>query len=153
MPVSVTDRQDRISLPRDLLRAVKRAVATALVKAGAPPNALVDVSLVDDDQIRSLNRDYRGVDAATDVLSFALNEGHDGWPDDPARELLGDVIVSLPRAAAQAAEYGHSLRRELCFLAVHGTLHLLGHDHRSPEQERPMRALEEEILAALGLQR
>lgn len=154
MPVSVTDRQDKVRLTREQLQALRRAVSLALVRGGAPPRAAVDVSLVDDEEIRALNRDYRGVDAPTDVLSFALNEVEDAPGDvGPARRLLGDVVVSLQRAVEQAAEYGHSLAREVCFLAVHGTLHLLGYDHQLPEQERRMRALEEDILAALGMRR
>lgn len=151
MPVSVTDRQDRVRLGRGQVQALRKAVALALARAGAAPSARVDVTLVDDAAIADLNRRYRGVDRPTDVLSFALNEGAADPP--PARALLGDVVISLERAAAQAAEHGHPLERELCFLAVHGTLHLMGYDHQTPRQERPMRALEEEVLAALDLRR
>ncbi|HHY67375.1 MAG TPA: rRNA maturation RNase YbeY, partial [Alicyclobacillus sp.] len=110
--------------------------------------------LVDDERIHELNRDYRGVDRPTDVLSFAMREG-EGEPvqTEEGRELLGDIVISVETAERQANQYGHSLRRELAFLAVHGFLHLLGYDHQSPEQERVMFGKQEEVLSALGIMR
>lgn len=114
----------------------------------------VSVVLVDDRYIKALNRDYRGRDYATDVLSFALNEGDepeiiDGSPEN----LLGDIIISLETAARQAHDYGHSLEREIAFLTVHGMLHLLGYDHEMEEERREMRQEEEFVLGKLGITR
>lgn len=112
--------------------------------------AELSVWLTDDDEVQVLNRDYRGVDKPTDVLSFAQREGEAAASDDP---VLGDVIISVPRALSQAQAYGHSAAREVAFLTVHGTLHLLGWDHEAPEDEAKMMQKTEEILAAIGLTR
>ncbi|MBO4798941.1 MAG: rRNA maturation RNase YbeY, partial [Candidatus Methanomethylophilaceae archaeon] len=106
--------------------------------------------------IRVLNRDYRGKDAPTDVLSFPLFvEGEDrGFARDPltGAVLLGDIVISAERADRQAAEFGHSVQRELAFLAIHSTLHLLGYDHeRSEEDDLLQRRRQKEILALLSL--
>ena len=94
--------------------------------------------------MRKLNRDYRHIDASTDVLSFALNEGSD---PDPHPEMLGDIVVSMETAARQAGKAGHALETELSWLLVHGALHLLGYDHeRSATEAVAMRAMEKEIL-------
>ena len=114
----------------------------------------VSVVLVDDRYIRQLNREYRDNDYATDVLSFALNEGDepqiiDGSPEN----LLGDIIISLETAVRQANEYGHSLEREVAFLTVHGMLHLLGYDHEEEADRQEMRREEEFVLGKLGITR
>lgn len=104
-------------------------------------------------RVRSLNRVYRGIDRATDVLSFSQREGED-MPAPPGAPLvLGDVIVSLEVAARQARVFRHSLARELAFLCVHGTLHLLGYDHEVPADETVMMGKAERALASLGLTR
>jgi probable rRNA maturation factor len=113
----------------------------------------VEISLVfsDDDEVRDLNREYRGLDEPTDVLSFAQEEG-DPAPSLIARglpRLLGDVVISVERAEAQAAEYGHSFRREVAYLAVHGLLHLLGYDHETVAERELMRQKEEAALIDL----
>jgi probable rRNA maturation factor len=123
--------------------------------------------LVDNEAIRQLNREYRNIDSPTDVLSFALQEKTEEEPDiyfdeeDTADDnfpeelgnMLGDIVISVERAREQAAEYGHSLEREMVFLAVHGTLHLLGYDHDTEEQTRSMREMEEKIMNSIGLAR
>jgi len=114
----------------------------------------VSVVLSDDDYIQNLNRQYRGKDCPTDVLSFALNEGEEpDIIDGPEEVLLGDIIISLDTAVRQADEYGHSLERELAYLTVHGILHLLGYDHMNEEDKQEMRQEEEHILSLLGIQR
>jgi probable rRNA maturation factor len=121
----------------------------------------VALTFVDDERIRELNREYRGIDRPTDVLSFALNEDG-GEPDivfdeledgDPVSGMLGDIVISLERAKAQSEEYGHSLEREIGFLFVHGFLHLLGYDHQTEEEEKIMFGKQEEILRRAGLTR
>lgn len=114
----------------------------------------VSVVFCDDAYIRQLNGDYRGLDKATDVLSFALDEGeeppvHDG----PIQHLLGDIVISLDTAARQAEEYGHTLERELAYLAIHGMLHLLGYDHLDEADQQEMRTEEEYVLTRLGITR
>jgi probable rRNA maturation factor len=120
------------------------------------PQAEVSVIIVSNDYIRELNLEYRGLDQPTDVLSFAMAEeatfGVDVLPED-APELLGDIYISIERAVEQAGEYNHPFVRELCYLAVHGLLHLLGFDHQNSEQTADMREAEENILAQFSLGR
>lgn len=123
----------------------------------------VAVTITDDAGIREYNREYRDIDRSTDVLSFPLNDFYRGQPREPLGALLdpvthrvplGDMMISLEHARAQAAEYGHSLARECAYLTVHSMLHLLGYDHVDEGAEKAvMRAKEEEILARLGLTR
>lgn len=117
-------------------------------------SAEVSVTLTDDAYIRELNGQYRGKDISTDVLSFALNEG--GEPEikgGPAVNLLGDIIISVETARAQAREYGHSAEREMAFLTVHGMMHLLGYDHIEESDQMEMRREEEYVLGHLGITR
>jgi probable rRNA maturation factor len=120
------------------------------------PQAEVSVILVNNDYIQELNTEYRGLDQPTDVLSFAMSEeptsGSDVLPED-VPELLGDIYISIERAKEQAKDYNHPFIRELCYLAVHGLLHLLGFDHQNPEQTNEMRAAEEKILAQFSIGR
>ena len=122
-----------------------------------PYAAQVDIFILSDKAMRGLNRKHRDVDKPTDVLSFPVVDwqgGEEPMPDiATGRVFLGDVLISIDRAAAQAAAYGHSLARELGFLAVHGTLHLLGYDHETEEGRVFMRAREEAVLERRGLRR
>lgn len=121
---------------------------------GLEPQSEVSIVLADDRYIQELNREYRGKDTPTDVLSFALNEGDE--PEiiaGPAEQLLGDIIISLETAKRQAEEYEHSLEREIAFLTVHGMMHLLGYDHILEEDRLEMRREEEAVLASLGITR
>lgn len=117
-----------------------------------PEEAELSVMICDAPVIHELNRTYRNVDAPTDVLSFALNEGDE---EDCAEEeaALGDIVINIDRAAEQAKEYGHSREREIAYLAVHGFLHILGYDHYEEEEKKEMRVAEEAILSACGLTR
>lgn len=121
---------------------------------GLPDELVIGLTFCDDDAIRAINKEYRGIDRATDVLSFPLYER------DDEIELLegelapfGDIVLSVPHAQAQAAEYGHSVEREVCYLVVHGLMHLAGYDHIEPEDKVEMRAEEEALLNAVGVTR
>ncbi|MBW4080133.1 rRNA maturation RNase YbeY [Paenibacillus sp. S150] len=124
----------------------------------------VDLTFVNNERIHELNLEYRGIDRATDVLSFAMNETGEDEPeiiyaleDNGEQEdvpyVLGDIIISVPRAQEQALEYGHSLERELGFLFVHGFLHLLGYDHQDAASEAEMMSKQENVLVRAGLTR
>lgn len=120
----------------------------------------MSVTFTDNAGIQVINRDYRGKDMPTDVISFALEEeGEDEMPiifeteETVFPRNLGDIIISTERAAEQAAEYGHTIEREIGFLAVHGFLHINGYDHMEPEDEKEMFGLQKEILDAYGLKR
>lgn len=153
---------------------IQDIIAKAAEKLGLGDYIEVDVSIVSNEAIQQLNRDYRQIDKPTDVLSFALEEvdsefdvdfealtyDEDDAEDEAAEgedlELarhLGDIIISYPRAQEQAEEYGHSFERELAFLAVHGFLHLNGYDHQTEEESKAMFALQEEVLNSYGLTR
>ena len=117
-----------------------------------PADEKTSVLICDAKLIHELNRQYRHIDAPTDVLSFALNEGEEEeLPEE--EKALGDIVINVDRAVEQAKEYGHSTEREMAYLAVHGFLHILGYDHYDPEEKKAMRKAEEEILGACGLQR
>lgn len=139
--VRVDNRQRRVSLSAPLKARLVDVIERTLQGEGR--RGEVGLSLVDDVEMQELNQKWRGVDRPTDVLSFPMDH----------ELLLGDVVISLERAKEQAKTYGHSLTREACFLAVHGTLHLLGYDHQSPEDERAMMGRCERVLEAAGLPR
>jgi probable rRNA maturation factor len=156
----VTVRVDPAVAGQPAIALLRRVLGAALAAEGRPGGYAVDLRVTDDEGIRALNRDHREVDAPTDVLSFPLQQPGPGQPAPttfvvpPGTPLhLGDVVLSWPRAVAQAAEYGHSVEREASYLAVHGLLHLLGYDHEDAGAARAMRAREEAILATLGLSR
>ncbi|NLL17492.1 MAG: rRNA maturation RNase YbeY [Clostridia bacterium] len=157
MPISISNRQDKVCLSPELENIINRVLNTGIEEEQVDPQLEVSVALVDDETIRELNRDYRNVDRPTDVLSFAYREDDPDEPDydiDPSEEdVLGDIIISLERAKVQAEEYGHSLERELGFLVAHGFYHLLGYDHLEPEEEALMEDKVEGILALVGLVR
>ena len=109
-----------------------------------------NIIFVNNDYIHELNKNYRNIDRETDVITFALE---DDKTFNPEERILGDVYISIDKAKSQSEEYGHSLKRELCFLAVHGMLHLLGYDHMEKEEEKVMFKLQEEILDEMGIKR
>lgn len=113
-------------------------------------DVIFNVIIVDNDYIHNLNRDYRGIDRETDVISFALE---DDQTFNPEIRILGDIYISIDKAKSQSIEYNHSLLRELSFLAVHGMLHLLGYDHMNKEDEEVMFKLQEEILDEMEIKR
>lgn len=108
-----------------------------------------NVIIVDNEYIHKLNKEYRKIDRPTDVITFALEDYEDIKYED--FRLLGDIYISLDKAKSQAIEYGHSFKREICFLAVHGFLHLLGYDHMEKEEEKIMFGKQELILNEAGI--
>lgn len=141
-------------------RLIQRAISAALREEKVPDDCEVSVLLTDNEGIHELNRDYRGVDRPTDVLSFPANELSPGEFDadlcerDPetGRVFLGDMAISLEKCETQAEEFGHSFERELMYLTVHSTLHLLGYDHvDEAEMKRQMRGREDVIMSRLGI--
>jgi probable rRNA maturation factor len=137
-----------------------RAAAAATLAACAIDEAELTIVVTSDEAVQTLNRDYRGIDAPTDVLSFAAQDGEEGetghdlaLPPELAAELdryLGDIIIAYPYTIHQAAHYGSTPAAELRLMVVHGVLHLLGDDHDSPEAEAAMWARQEAVLAQFG---
>lgn len=121
---------------------------------GLPDALVIGLTFCDDDAIRAINAEYRGIDRATDVLSFPLYERDDEIElFDDELSPFGDIVLSVPHAIAQAEEYGHSVEREVCYLVVHGLMHLAGYDHIEPEDKAEMRAEEEALLNKVGVTR
>lgn len=149
MATYVNNLQDKVEVPPEL-EALLLGVAAATLERAGRTGAEAGLTLADDNYLQELNLEYRGIDAPTDVLSFALCETEPGEPayGECGPDLLGDVVISMEKAVAQAEEYHHSLRREVAYLAVHGLLHLLGHGHDRAEDARLMRTAEEAILAS-----
>lgn len=108
--------------------------------------------LIDDERIHEINREYRNIDRSTDVISFALEDSEQFYVEGMARN-IGDIFISVDHAIAQANEYEHSLRREMCFLFTHGLLHLLGYDHMNEDDEKEMFDKQKEILSLLNINR
>lgn len=158
--ISVTGARSGINSPA-LAAMLRRTVKAALAAEDMELPCEINILLTDDEGIREVNREMRDIDSATDVLSFPMfdllpGEHPDEMDADPATDLipLGDMCISVERAHAQAEEYGHSFDREICYLAVHSVLHLLGYDHLDEgEMKRQMRAREEEIMQQLKLER
>lgn len=153
--------QDKIEFTQELETVIQQGVSTTLdVIGGGDTDFEVSVLITDNEGIHEMNREYRDVDSPTDVLSFPILEfDEDGVMIEESGDydgdllLLGDIVISLERAKAQAEEYGHSLLREVGFLTVHSTLHLLGFDHMEEPYTSVMRAREKEILEKMNLKR
>ncbi len=142
----IQNTQNKIDFTAELEETINIVIEKVFEYEDVEPRN-VSVLITDNEEIHGLNLEYRGKDAPTDVLSFPLFD-EDGNLDD---EELGDIVISLERAVAQAEEYNHSLKREVAFLTAHSMLHLLGYDHENGEQE--MYVKQDEILNELGITR
>ncbi|MED0659124.1 rRNA maturation RNase YbeY [Bacillus smithii] len=143
-------------LKQEDLELVEQLLQFASEKEGIQEESEVSVTFVDNQRIQEINRDYRHKDQPTDVISFALEETDEEEVEiigEDMPRVLGDIIISVPKAREQAHDYGHSFQRELGFLAVHGFLHLLGYDHMTEEDEKIMFSRQREILNEYGLKR
>lgn len=153
--VDIRDEQKEVKVPKGMRMLIRRCCTAVLVMEDFKDDAEVSVTIVDNEQIRKLNKEHRGIDKATDVLSFPL--GIDGKYDvdlNTGEAQLGDIVISLEKAMEQAKQYGHSLKREVGYLTVHSMLHLLGYDHEAGGlQLVRMREKEEQALDSLGLRR
>ncbi len=153
--VQISNRQKDIKIPTGIRLLIRRCCIAVLKHENFDSDAEVSVSFINDKEIKELNAHYRNKDIETDVLSFPLGDNgvYDTNNETGAKE-LGDIVISVERAVAQANMYGHTLQREIGFLTVHSMLHLLGYDHETNGLEaRIMREKEEEILSKLGLKR
>ena len=153
MKVIISNYPEELSFPAEIEENV-RAAAEKVGELYGVENGEVSVTLTNNDYIHQLNRKYRQIDRPTDVLSFALNESEE--PDienGPDINVLGDIILSVERAEEQAVDYGHSLRREMAFLTVHGMLHLLGYDHMEEADRLEMEKEQRYVMEQLGISR
>jgi probable rRNA maturation factor len=146
--IEIDHRQKLISLTKAQEKSIHDAVAACYEMEGVPEQYEVSLSFVLDEEIRELNRVYRGKDQPTDVLSFPM----ENKPDSPVK-LLGDIVISVEKMIKQADEYGHSLDREMIYLVVHSVLHLLGYDHMDETDKEVMRRKEETVMSRMALTR
>lgn len=151
--VHITDKQRKIKLPTGTRLLIRKACAATLAEEKFAGAAEINVTIVDDAEIRLINKEFRHIDNSTDVLSFPLGENgnYDVNPENGAA-MLGDVVISIEHALNQGDLYGHGFEREVAFLTIHSVLHLLGYDHVNGGLEKTiMREKEERILDSLGL--
>lgn len=139
------NRQDLIEIDEEIEMIVESSVEAALKEIEFTEDYEVSVSFVGDEEIHELNRDYRGIDRTTDVLSFPM--------DDEFTNMLGDIVININKVIEQAKEYGHSEKREISYLTVHSTLHLMGFDHEEEEDKKEMRAVEDRVMEKLEISR
>lgn len=160
LDIVLSDETGRIQ--QEYLTLMEKLVVASAQELELADNIEVSVTIVDNQRIQEINRDYRSLDEPTDVISFALEDNDDEdfavfFEEDaeldsfPLPRLLGDIFISIDKVEEQAKEYGHSFERELGFLVVHGFLHLNGYDHQTEADERKMFSLQEKILKENGL--
>lgn len=152
MNTTISFEPETLTVAESLLEEILRAADVIGELYGVEQSEL-SITLTDDEHIHALNKQYRGVDRATDVLSFAFRESEEPEVIGADFDILGDVIISLERARAQAEEFGHSFLREVIFLEVHGLLHLLGYNHIEDDERLAMEAEQRFIMDKLGILR
>lgn len=152
----ITDNsQDKFEITEELSNLVYKAISEAICMEEIDFDCAVSLTYTDNEGIRTLNREYRNKDTATDVLSFPMfdTENEEIYALDGTAAELGDIVISLERAKEQSEQFGHSFEREVAFLCVHSVLHLLGYDHEiSDEEDRIMREKQRAVMSALGLE-
>ncbi|MDR0615117.1 MAG: rRNA maturation RNase YbeY [Lactobacillales bacterium] len=158
MDIAINDKTGQMTLAE--LKQIEDLLNFAAGYLDVSVDSEMSVTFMDNVDIQTINRNYRGKDAPTDVISFGLEEKGKGelpiFLDEEMEDLprnLGDIMISIEKAKEQAKAYGHSYKRELGFLAIHGFLHINGYDHQTSEEEKEMSKLQKEILDAYGLKR
>lgn len=165
--IYVDDRQDKIEVTDEFIKKLESVISFALKEEEVYIDCEISMLFVDNEEIRDINNETRGIDRATDVLSFPMldydnkkvfkemykDNNFDATFMDGEELVLGDIVLSLERTLEQSKEYNHSFEREACYLVVHSVLHLLGYDHMEDEDKKIMRRREEEILGKLDITR
>ena len=152
----LTDNRTDFEISGEIMEAVEKACLETLKYEEFDEDCEISLSFVTDEEIHQINRQFRNVDAPTDVLSFpqlTFEEGEEADVNENGEIVLGDIIISVERAKEQAEEYGHGLKREIAFLTVHSMLHLLGYDHMEKDEEEDMFRRQKEILEIAGIPR
>lgn len=163
---SYVENETSVEFDFDTKEILDAVMGQVLLTENCPYEAQVNLLITDEEGIHQFNRDYRQIDAPTDVLSFPMisfeREGDfraaeqneaDCFDPESGELLLGDIIISAPRVIEQAERYGHSIKREFAFLVAHSMLHLCGYDHMEDEQAKVMESKQEQVLIALGITR
>ena len=155
--IKINNEQDKVIFNKEDSEIIEKIFIDMLTSENIPLSAEVSLVLMDNSDIRELNREYRNIDSATDVLSFPIYEDFElkniKEGNVPEEILLGDIVISLEKAEEQSKEFNHSFKREFMYLFVHGMLHLLGHDHLEEDEKKEMRSREEAILEKFSLTR
>lgn len=152
MELIIDDRQNKLKISEELIEKIKDIILECLDYEGYDDDYDVSLSFVDNKEIHELNKMYRGIDRATDVLSFPMLSD-DEFEIELEEKSLGDIVISLERAFEQSIDYNHSFEREVCFLVCHSMFHLLGYDHDTEENTKDMRKREEDVLNKLNITR
>ena len=153
MELIIDDRQDKLKVNEELIEKIKDIILECLDYEGYDDDYDISLSFVDNKEIHELNKMYRGIDRATDVLSFPMLDEEFDFDIELEEKSLGDIVISLERAFEQSIDYNHSFEREVCFLVCHSMFHLLGYDHDTEENTKEMREKEEYILNKLSITR
>jgi len=159
--IQVDDCQKEIEINDSIRKMIEKVVFLSFEQEEFHIPSEINIIFVDNNEIKELNNEHRGIDKPTDVLSFPLADFENGRLDmsefdkDPETDLLllGDIFISTEKCLAQAKDYGHSIEREMMFLVCHGVFHLLGYDHQTPQEEMVMFEKQEKVLSKLGLKR
>lgn len=146
MEYYIDNRQSKYRVTKELESLIEKVILESLKVEGLEGNFEVSISLVENEEIRELNRDYRGVASITDVLSFPIEDEFDF-----ANKILGDIIISIERAEEQAEQFGHTLEREIAYLTCHSMFHLMGYDHMEDDDKSEMRAKEKQVMKNLKI--
>ncbi|MGY3775682.1 rRNA maturation RNase YbeY [Helcococcus sueciensis] len=147
MEILINNQNNKLKIEKKFEEKIKKALKTSLNHLDYGDDYEISISVVDEEEIRQLNKEYRGVDSVTDVLSFPLFERD----EIPSEGMLGDIVICSKRVVEQAEEFGHSQEREFVYLTVHSLLHLLGYDHIEEDERTEMRNKEKEIMKKLGI--
>lgn len=151
LDITIRNEQSEVKIDAGMNELIEQSVQVTLKHCGVTKPVEISVLLVDNERIQVLNKNFRQKDQPTDVLSFYQYEDIDVCEDEVL--YLGDIVISCERALRQAKDFGHSLKRELGYLTVHSTLHLLGFDHKEPQAKKEMRVEEKKIMQILNLER
>ena len=146
MEYYIDNRQNKIEITSELEKIIESVVVESLKVEGLSQDVEVSISFVENDEIKELNREYRGIDEITDVLSFPM-DSHIVVPIP----LLGDIIISMEKTIEQANEFGHSINREISYLIAHSMFHLMGYDHLEEDEKNKMRLKEKQVMKNLGI--
>ncbi|HZK00441.1 MAG TPA: rRNA maturation RNase YbeY [Tissierellaceae bacterium] len=146
MEFYIDNRQSLIEVNEEISNLLEKVLKESLLVEGIGLEYEISISLVNNDEIRELNREYRGLDRETDVLSFPMEDDF-----SQGLALLGDIIISVEKALEQSIEFGHSLERELAYLACHSMFHLMGYDHMEEDEKEEMRKKEKQVMKNLEI--
>lgn len=153
MNIFIENRQSKINVDNKINETIYKVINQALLFEEISIEAEISIIFVDNEEIKNLNKEFRGIDRETDVLSFPQYENIDEIRNTEFELILGDIVISIEKAQEQSEDYGHTFEREIAFLTAHSMYHLFGYDHDTEENKSAMRKKEEKVLSELGILR